>query len=34
MTPGHSSEREFNKYVNISVEKNAEIFASYWGDEN
>ena len=27
---GHSSEREFNKYVNISAEKNAELFASYW----
>ncbi len=27
---GHSTEREFNKYVNISAEKNAEVFASYW----
>lgn len=27
---GHSTEREFNKYVNISAEKNAEVFASFW----
>ena len=27
---GHSTEREFNKYVNIAAEKNAEVFASFW----
>ena len=25
-----TTEREFNNYVNISAEKNAEVFASFW----
>ena len=28
---GHNTEREFNKYVNISGERNAELFRQYWG---
>ena len=28
---GHNTEREFNKYVNISGEQNAELFRQYWG---
>jgi hypothetical protein len=29
---GHNTEREFNKYVNISGEQNAELFRQYWGN--
>ena len=27
---GHTTEREFNKYVNISDAHNAAVFRQYW----
>ena len=27
---GHTTEREFNKYVNISDAQNAAVFRQYW----